>query len=419
MDRRNCRLDSYFVIDNHLHYHRFPAPPGFRGLHRDHASHRVPTQAQLALRPEQHHQTWAAGPVRRPASRWNRPRRTPADRRHAPPAAAGPQPALGRADGAVPLRSAARGRIRPDHRRARPGQRRARPLPNGATSYGITSRDIDSMPQGSTSPMTDVLAQMPGVAIDQNQQIHIRDTEGPQFQYQINGVLVPLDINTNPPFISMINPMFIDSSTCSMASCRPLQLRHRRGGRHPDQGRMRAARRQRHIMVGQRDTFQPSVEYGGCGGRFSYYVSGLYNQDDTAFSSATPGPDAYHDHRPGPGLRLLLLPARSRDHRQPDPLGFGQRQPTAQRPRPAPQFTLAGANTPASAGHRFRPRFPGHPGGAGGQWPPRRRPDLSARLRLAYDLGAIPAPTTRANSPTRAWPQRRSTRMSTTPSRAI
>ena len=50
---------------------------------------------------------------------------------------------------------------------------------------------------------------MPGVAIDQNQQIHIRNTEGPQFQYQINGVMVPIDINTNPPFISMINPMFI------------------------------------------------------------------------------------------------------------------------------------------------------------------------------------------------------------------
>ena len=50
---------------------------------------------------------------------------------------------------------------------------------------------------------------MPGVAIDQNQQIHIRNTEGPQFQYQINGMLVPLDINTNPPFLSMINPLFV------------------------------------------------------------------------------------------------------------------------------------------------------------------------------------------------------------------
>src|ERR1700741_1661235 len=81
--------------------------------------------------------------------------------------------------------------------------------PSGANDYTTTAEEIAAAPKGNTAPLTDVLAQMPGVAIDQNEQIHIRSTEGPQFQYQINGVLVPLDINTNPPFLSMINPMFI------------------------------------------------------------------------------------------------------------------------------------------------------------------------------------------------------------------
>ncbi len=81
--------------------------------------------------------------------------------------------------------------------------------PSGANQYTVTAQDIDALPAGANTALTDVLAQMPGVAIDQNQQIHIRNTEGPQFQYQINGVLVPLDINTNPPFLSMINPLFI------------------------------------------------------------------------------------------------------------------------------------------------------------------------------------------------------------------
>ena len=81
--------------------------------------------------------------------------------------------------------------------------------PDGASQYTATAQDIASMPAGTNTALTDVLVQMPGVAIDQNQQIHIRNTEGPQFQYQINGVLVPLDINTNPPFLSMLNPMFI------------------------------------------------------------------------------------------------------------------------------------------------------------------------------------------------------------------
>ncbi|HEV3285491.1 MAG TPA: hypothetical protein VG011_02010, partial [Steroidobacteraceae bacterium] len=81
--------------------------------------------------------------------------------------------------------------------------------PTGANAYAASGADIAAAPLGSTAPLTSVLAQMPGVAIDQNQQIHIRNTEGPQFQYQVNGVLIPLDINTNPPFLSMINPMFI------------------------------------------------------------------------------------------------------------------------------------------------------------------------------------------------------------------
>ena len=81
--------------------------------------------------------------------------------------------------------------------------------PGANTEYTATAQTIADLPAGTNTALTGVLAQMPGVAIDQNQQIHIRNTEGPQFQYQINGVLVPLDINTNPPFLSMINPLFV------------------------------------------------------------------------------------------------------------------------------------------------------------------------------------------------------------------
>src|SRR6202050_2262573 len=81
--------------------------------------------------------------------------------------------------------------------------------PTGANDYAVTAQDINALPAGDTTAITDVLTHMPGVAIDQNQQIHIRNTEGPQFQYQINGGLIPFDINTNPPFLSMINPMFV------------------------------------------------------------------------------------------------------------------------------------------------------------------------------------------------------------------
>src|SRR5271155_2913472 len=166
----------------------------------------------------------------------------------------------------------------------------------GANRYTMTAQDISDLPRGENSTITDVLVQMPGVAIDQNQQIHIRNTEGPQFQYQINGVMVPLDINTNPPFISMINPMFIKQvslldgilpSRYSYATGGVLNIETKDGCEQPGGSAS--------MYGGQRDTVQPSFQYGGCDGKFSYYVSGLYSMSNSAFSSATPAPDAIHN----------------------------------------------------------------------------------------------------------------------------
>jgi outer membrane receptor protein involved in Fe transport len=166
----------------------------------------------------------------------------------------------------------------------------------GSNKYTVTAQDISNMPQGENTNMTDVLAQMPGVAIDQNQQIHIRNTEGPQFQYQINGVMVPIDINTNPPFVSMINPMFIKQmslldgilpSRYSYATGGVLNIQTKDGCEQPGGSAS--------MYGGQRDTVQPSFQYGGCDGKFSYYVSGMYSMSNSAFSSATPAPDAIHN----------------------------------------------------------------------------------------------------------------------------
>lgn len=167
----------------------------------------------------------------------------------------------------------------------------------GANKYTVTAQDIADLPRGENANMTDVLAQMPGVAIDQNQQIHIRNTEGPQFQYQINGVMVPLDINTNPPFLSMINPMFIKQmslmdgilpSRYSYATGGVLDIKTKDGCEQPGGSAS--------MYGGQRNTIQPSIQYAGCDGNFSYYLSAQYSQSNSAFSSATPAPDAIHDH---------------------------------------------------------------------------------------------------------------------------
>lgn len=167
----------------------------------------------------------------------------------------------------------------------------------GANKYTVTDKDISHLPPGVNSTITDVLTQMPGVSIDQNQQIHIRNTEGPQFQYQINGVMVPVDINTNPPFVSMLNPMFVKQLSL-LDGILPSRYSYATGGVVAIQTKDGCEQTGGSLSMygGQRNTVQPSFQYGGCEGNFSYYLSGLYSQSNSAFSSATPAPDAIHDH---------------------------------------------------------------------------------------------------------------------------
>ena len=54
------------------------------------------------------------------------------------------------------------------------------------------------------------MLQMPGVALDQNQEIHIRG-EHMGIQYQMNGIMLPLDINTDPTFTQLLNAYFVKS----------------------------------------------------------------------------------------------------------------------------------------------------------------------------------------------------------------
>jgi TonB dependent receptor/TonB-dependent Receptor Plug Domain len=168
--------------------------------------------------------------------------------------------------------------------------------PEDSGSYSMSAQDIADLPAGYASTVTDVLAHMPGVAIDQNQQIHIRNTEGPQFQYQINGVLVPLDINTNPPFISMINPLFVRQLDL-LTGVLPARYSYATGGVVDIQTKDGCAQGggDASLLFGQRAVLQPSVQYAGCAGGLSSYVSAVYHQGNTAFSSATPGPDPIHN----------------------------------------------------------------------------------------------------------------------------
>src|SRR5882672_10073583 len=60
----------------------------------------------------------------------------------------------------------------------------------GATSYGISKEQIETIPLGENAPFNQVLLRAPGMAQDSLGQLHLRG-EHANLQYRINDVLLP------------------------------------------------------------------------------------------------------------------------------------------------------------------------------------------------------------------------------------
>jgi outer membrane receptor protein involved in Fe transport len=165
----------------------------------------------------------------------------------------------------------------------------------GASKYTFTAHDVANLPQGEATALNQVMLQMPGVALDQNQEIHIRG-EHAGIQYQMNGILLPLDINNDPTFTQLLNSYFVKSVSL-MDGVLPAEYGYRTSGivEISTKNGCDDAHNEFTIYGGQRDTAQPSFELGGCHGNFSYYVTGVYLHSNLGLSSATPGPDPIHD----------------------------------------------------------------------------------------------------------------------------
>ena len=165
----------------------------------------------------------------------------------------------------------------------------------GTSRYTLTAKDITNLPEGEGTPLNQVMLQMPGVALDQNQEIHIRG-EHMGIQYQMNGIMLPLDINTDPTFTQLLNAYFVKSVSL-MDGALPAQYGYRTSGVVNIHTKDGCDSGHNNLMVsgGQRDTAQATFQLGGCGGDFSYYMTGLFLQSNLGFSSAVRAPDPIHD----------------------------------------------------------------------------------------------------------------------------
>lgn len=166
---------------------------------------------------------------------------------------------------------------------------------SGSNKYTLNAKDIDDLPLGQSTPLNQVMLQMPGVALDQNQEIHIRG-EHMGIQYEMNGIMLPLDINNDPTFTQLLNAYFVKSVSL-IDGVLPAQYGYRTSGVIDIQTKegCEGAHNEFTASGGQRDTAQGSFQLGGCAGDFSYYATGLFLQSNLGFSSAVPAPDPIHD----------------------------------------------------------------------------------------------------------------------------
>ena len=166
---------------------------------------------------------------------------------------------------------------------------------SGANKYTLTERDIDNLPMGQSSALNQVMLQMPGVALDQNQEIHIRG-EHMGIQYRMNGIMLPLDINSDPTFSQLLNATFVKSASL-IDGILPAQYGYRTSGIIDLESKdgCEATPAQFTAIGGQRDTAKGIFQLGGCGSKFSYYLTGMFLQSNLGFSSAVPAPDPIHD----------------------------------------------------------------------------------------------------------------------------
>ena len=182
----------------------------------------------------------------------------------------------------------------------------------GASTYTITNDAVQNQPKGENSTLTEVLLQAPGVSPDSNQsgQFHVRNEHG-NVQYRINGVALPEGISL---FGGALTPR-LASSIDLIRGAMPAQYGLRTAGVVDIQTKSGAFDQGGFVSMygGSHSWLQPSAEYRGSQGRFNYFLTGDYLENNIGISQATPRGEPIHDRtRQDHGfgyLEYLLTPS--------------------------------------------------------------------------------------------------------------
>src|SRR5208283_3206652 len=170
----------------------------------------------------------------------------------------------------------------------------------GGSVYKFDQAAIGKLPEGANTALSQVLVQAPGVSQDGygqgQEQIHVHGENGGGLQYRVNGIFLPEAVSS---YGEILSPRFVRSLTL-LTGVMPAQIGYRNEGVIDvltKDGCADGGPQNNNVdfFGGQRATFEPSFEYGGCAGRFSYYASGFYLQSALGLQPPTSRPDPKHD----------------------------------------------------------------------------------------------------------------------------
>ncbi|PPU70171.1 TonB-dependent receptor [Xanthomonas pisi] len=174
----------------------------------------------------------------------------------------------------------------------------------GSSQYAITAEDIDRLPLGASTPLNQVLLQAPGVVQDSYGGIHVRGDHA-NLQYRINGIMLPESISgfgqsLEPRIIK--NLKLLDGALPAQFGDRTaavVDITTKNGAELGNGGSVG-------ITGGSYDTVNPNASLWGSSGRWSWFVTGDYEQNTHGLENPVDSRSPEHDKtRQGKGFADL------------------------------------------------------------------------------------------------------------------
>jgi outer membrane receptor protein involved in Fe transport len=163
----------------------------------------------------------------------------------------------------------------------------------GASTYTIDAAAVAATPGGDNTLLNQVVMQAPAVAQDSFGQFHVRG-EHNGLQYRLNGIILPEGISV---FGQSLDPRLIASMSL-ITGALPAEYGLRTAGiiDITTKSGIQIPGGALSVYGGSHGTVEPSVNFGGGSGQYSYFVSGDFLRNDLGIESPDGSSNPSHDH---------------------------------------------------------------------------------------------------------------------------